>query len=180
MNLHLPGAAESKQEKAKLPLYLEVPVLAQRILLVLRGQLTPLVVRDSFRFERDCDFNSHMYFGMTYGGSGNSVHFSVIVLIALKTGHIIGGHIIPLKEEVRFGTQRPVFCRFRLLVTPGYTYAWRFDANWKVLSLLLNEGPSARVLGRLLGGLVEPQYRLDIRRRTRSSMIRSSQDPQFQ
>lgn len=35
------------------------------------------------------DTNSHMYFGMTYGGTGNSVRFPVIVLIALITGHII-------------------------------------------------------------------------------------------
>ena len=35
------------------------------------------------------DTNSHMYFGMTYGGTGNSVRFPVIVLIALITGNII-------------------------------------------------------------------------------------------
>ena len=56
--------------------------------------------------------------------------FSVIVLIALKTGHIIGGHIIPLKRGRALAHPTASILSLSVARTPGYTSpgTW-FDAK---------------------------------------------------
>ena len=72
--------------------------------------------------------------------------------------------MIPLKKEarVRFGTPTADICRFRLLVAPGYTFAWYLvrRKTRMYFRFLLNEGPVQEVLEGFLEDLLNSQNRL--------------------